>query len=335
MYSNRMFPASALAAALAVAAACTSTVSAQTRNDTAGSNAPPAMQPRSNMNAPGQTPRVSRDEAKAGPEHVAKAVKVVQRMEQDPGMRKLLSQARGVFIVPDYGRAALGIGGRGGAGVLMVRQGGTWSDKPTFFNFGGVSVGVQAGAEGGAIAFVLNDDKAVKSFLTQDNNWSLNADAGLTVVNWSKKAQGSAGKGDVTVWADSKGLLGDLAVSLTDINFDEAETSAFYDHNVKTAGAVMNADYSNPHAAALQQALASAAAGGGNATASAAGASGSTGTANHAASGTASTGYGADNASASATAPTSATGPATSATGRASTTANTAAPAAGSGSQRP
>jgi lipid-binding SYLF domain-containing protein len=153
----------------------------------------------------------SRDAAHDAMEHVDKAVAVVHRMESEPHVKQLLDQAKGVFIIPRYGRAALGIGGRGGAGVLMVKRSGTWGN-PAFYNYGGISAGVQAGVEGGAVAFVLNDDKAVRSFTRQDNNWSLNAEAGLTIVAWSDKGQGSAGKGDVTVWSDTKGLFGDLAI---------------------------------------------------------------------------------------------------------------------------
>ena len=169
-------------------------------------------------------------DAKNAAQQVRDAATVVQRMERDAAMRQLLQQAQGVFIVPKYGRVALIAGARGGEGVMLVKQEGKWSD-PAFYNIGGVSVGLQAGAEGGPIALVLNNQKAVDSFM-QDNNWSLNAEAGLTVINWSPKAQASAGKGDVVVWADTKGLLGDLAISLTDIRFDRDETAAFFGKTV-------------------------------------------------------------------------------------------------------
>ena len=93
----------------------------------------------------------------------------MKTMESDPKMRKVLESAKGVFIVPAYGRAALGVGAQGGAGVLLVRKSDDlWSD-PVFFNIGGINVGAQAGAEVGPIAFALNNEKAVQRFREKNN----------------------------------------------------------------------------------------------------------------------------------------------------------------------
>jgi lipid-binding SYLF domain-containing protein len=102
-------------------------------------------------------------EGKRSPEissakHVEDALIVVRQLESDATMRKLLQDASGVFIVPTYGRAALGIGAHGGAGVLLVKKSsGNWTN-PVFYNIGGISIGAQAGAQAGSVAFVLNND---------------------------------------------------------------------------------------------------------------------------------------------------------------------------------
>lgn len=66
---------------------------------------------------------------------VNEAARVVQQLKSDAETRTALSQAKAAFIVPDYGRAALGIGGAGGEGVLVVNNNGTWS-SPAFYNIG-------------------------------------------------------------------------------------------------------------------------------------------------------------------------------------------------------
>jgi lipid-binding SYLF domain-containing protein len=131
-----------------------------------------------------------------------------------------------VFIVPDYGRAALGVGGAAGQGVLVANNDGRWS-SPAFYNIGAINIGLQAGAEAGSIAFLVMSDDAMQNF-EEENNFSLDADAGLTIVDYSKRAQANLGKGaDVVVWSDTKGLLGELAISVADIMWDNEANQAF------------------------------------------------------------------------------------------------------------
>lgn len=170
--------------------------------------------------------------------HVNDAVAVVRKLNSDARMRSLLQKAKGIFLVPTYGRAALGLGAAGGAGVLLLkRDDGSWS-SPAFYYIGSLSAGAQAGAEGGAIAFVLNNDKAVNKFL-QKNLFSLSADSGLTIVNWNASAQGSIGDGDVTAWTGTRGLFGNVAtVGLNGIRYNQNLTNAFYQQNVSISDAV-------------------------------------------------------------------------------------------------
>lgn len=191
----------------------------------------------------------------AADKHVNDAVIVIEKMRNEPRMPELLAQAKGIFVVPTYGRAALGIGAEGGAGVLLVKHAdGSWGD-PAFYNLGGLSAGAQIGAQGGAIALILNNDKAVNKFM-QNNMFSVNAAAGLTVVNWSKMAQRSLGDGDVVAWSSTKGLYGNLvAVGVNDIRYNRNTTNAYYGHNVALAD-VLAGKVTNPHAEPLKQALA-------------------------------------------------------------------------------
>lgn len=194
----------------------------------------------------------------AAERHVIQAIDVVHRMEMDGRIRPMLARAQGVFIVPSYVRAAVGIGGEGGAGLLLLHDGeGRWTD-PVFYNTGGVSLGLQVGAQGGMLAFILNNQKAVDAFLKK-TSVSLNAKAGLTVVNWSRMAQGSAGAGDVVAWSDTKGLFGDAAtVELNGVRYSQNLNNAYYRRTL-SASDVIAGKTSNPQANVLVQTLTSAA----------------------------------------------------------------------------
>lgn len=175
--------------------------------------------------------------AKAGDEYADakstadEAARVVQQMKADPNIRDALTRAKAVFIVPDYGRAALGVGGAGGEGVLVANNNGTWS-APAFYNVGTLTLGLAAGVEAGSVAFLIMSDKAIQGF-KKENNFALSADAGLTIANWSKRGQASAGENaDVIAWSGTKGLYGDLAVSVSDIMWDNDANKAYYQKNV-------------------------------------------------------------------------------------------------------
>jgi lipid-binding SYLF domain-containing protein len=170
--------------------------------------------------------QTSSGETRNAAETVQEATQVVQKLKSDGGTKDLLQQAKAVFIVPDYGRAALGVGGAAGQGVLVANNDGRWS-SPAFYNIGAINIGLQAGAEAGSIAFLVMSDDAMQNF-EEENNFSLDADAGLTIVDYSKRAQANLGKGaDVVVWSDTKGLLGELAISVADIMWDNEANQAF------------------------------------------------------------------------------------------------------------
>lgn len=186
--------------------------------------------------------------------HVNDSVKIAKKMRSDPRIAGLLTDAKGIFLMPKYVRAAVGVGGGGGPGVLLVRnEAGEWSD-PTFFHVGSVSVGAQVGVQAGSMALILNNEKAVSHFSKQ-SNFTLSADSGLTVINWA--AMGTAGPGDVTTWSGSKGLFGNVAaVSLSDVRFSVEETSAYYSRQGVSPDDVIKGIVKNPQAEPLKQTLA-------------------------------------------------------------------------------
>lgn len=184
---------------------------------------------------------------------LADAVRVARTMASIPAIAGPLGRAQGVYIVPAYGRAALGVGAAGGSGVLMVRRAdGHWGN-PAFFTMGAIGLGLQAGAEGGPVALLLMNRKAVDSFRRHDN-FALGADAGLTVVNYSRIAAVSTA-GDVLAWSGGKGLFGNAAtLSVNDIRYNQDLMQAHYGKPVSARQALDGA-VPDPRAAALRNAL--------------------------------------------------------------------------------
>ncbi len=158
---------------------------------------------------------------------VSDAAMTIERMKSDSRLATLMGMSKGVFVAPNFGRAALGAGVQAGEGVLLTRSDTKWGD-PVFYNVGGISLGAQLGAEGGDIALILISDEAIESF-KGDDTFTINADAKLTLADYSKLAETNLGKNeDVVFWSGTKGLFAGIALGVTDIAWDEDETAAYY-----------------------------------------------------------------------------------------------------------
>ena len=200
----------------------------------------------------------ARDDAAQAQARVDKAASVVDRMKTEPKVDALLRDAKGVLVVPDYGKAAWIVGGQGGVGVLSARRAGErWSD-PAFYTLGGLSIGLQAGGEVGPVAFILMTERAVKQFEDRTNRFSLGADAGLTVVAFSDQADIASTGGapaDVVAWSGTKGLFGGVSVGATDVVTNTTLDEAYYHHAGITPGQILTGEVSAPGAHVLSNAL--------------------------------------------------------------------------------
>ena len=193
--------------------------------------------------------------AHSAQDRVSDALGLVRQMKENPDLAAVLRRARGVFIIPHYGKGGFIVGGQGGGGVVLVNNDGEWT-SPAFYSLSGGSIGAQAGGEGGAIAMILMTRRAVDRFENASSSWSLNGNAGLTVVNWSGKTQANTSRGDVILWTNASGLYGGLTASLTHISPDTKMDRAYYRRAV-TSREILAGDVSSPRANALRDALAS------------------------------------------------------------------------------
>ncbi len=170
------------------------------------------------------------EQAKEAAALLSEASQMVQKMKSDPKLSRLVRRAEGVFLVPRYGRGAVGIGARGGEGVVLIKRDDGWS-SPGFYDLGGISVGIQLGGEGGEIAMLLMSKKAVDAF-KHDNSFALNADAGFATADYSAM-RGSSTKGtDVVLWSSTRGAFAGATIGVTDISWDDDENAAFYGKKV-------------------------------------------------------------------------------------------------------
>ncbi|WP_242096255.1 MULTISPECIES: lipid-binding SYLF domain-containing protein [unclassified Sphingomonas] len=193
------------------------------------------------------------DEAHGPQKLVDKAASVVVEMERDRKIAPLIGRAVGLYVIPEYGRAGFIIGGKGGAGVVVTRnRTGGWS-SPAFFNTGGLSIGAQIGAAGGAIVYLLMDRKAVDAFRSP-RKFALDAGAGVSVINYSDAAQGSTFKGDAVLWTNIKGAYAGATVGATGVDYDQGRVKEYYGRPVNV-NALLDGRVTAPGARALTRVL--------------------------------------------------------------------------------
>jgi len=184
---------------------------------------------------------------------VGDATTTVQQIKSDPHFDDLLKQAKGVVIMPNLVKGAFVVGGEGAQAVLLKHHSdGSWSN-PAFLTIGSISLGAQAGGEAGPAAMILMTDKALNDF-AQTNDFSLNANAGLTIVNDAKQDQAQVGHGDIVLWSNQGGAFAGADISAADVKQNSDEDRAYYGKRID-AMQILGGQADQAHAEKLKSAL--------------------------------------------------------------------------------
>ena len=101
-------------------------------------------------------------------QQTAKAATIFREIMSAPDKaipRGILDDADCIAVFPQVIKAAFGIGGRGGRGVVVCRGTDGWS-APAFLNMGGASFGLQIGAEATDYVMVFMTPESARSLLS-------------------------------------------------------------------------------------------------------------------------------------------------------------------------
>lgn len=138
-----------------------------------------------------------------------------------------LNRARAVMIAPQIVRAGFVIGGSGGRGVLVARDGNTWSG-PAFYNLATASVGFQAGVDVSEAIIVVMTEKGLNSLLS--NSFKMGGDASIAAGPVGASA-GSTVTADLITFTRAKGVYGGLNLDGTVVTTNVPWNDAFYGGN--------------------------------------------------------------------------------------------------------
>jgi lipid-binding SYLF domain-containing protein len=168
------------------------------------------------------------------------ATQVLEEVQGMPDQRVpdyLLERAYGIAVIPNVTKVAFIFGGRGGKGVLVVRDklNSPWSN-PVFVTLAGGSWGFQAGAQSSDIILVFTTKAGVEGIA--GGKLTLGADASVAAGPVGR--QGSAAtdinfNAEIYSYARTRGLFGGIAVDGSIISIDRNANASLYGKSGVTA----------------------------------------------------------------------------------------------------
>jgi lipid-binding SYLF domain-containing protein len=140
----------------------------------------------------------------------------------------MLKKAHGIAIVPGVVKAAYGIGGEYGRGVLLVRNKGDWSN-PSFITLAGGSLGWQIGIQKSDLVLVFKTRQSINNIA--EGKITLGADASVAAGPVGRGAQANTDlelKAEIYAYSKSKGLFAGISLKGAAIQIDADANKKFY-----------------------------------------------------------------------------------------------------------
>jgi len=198
------------------------------------------------------------------------ATQVLEELYQMPDQNIpawLLERAYGVAVVPEVIKVGLGIGGRRGKGVLVVRKDdGTWSN-PIFINLTGGSVGFQVGVQSTDVVLVFTSRQSIEGIV--GGKVTLGADASVAAGPVGRQSSAATDVGfqaQVYSYSRAKGLFLGVALDGSALTIDHRSNEQYYGRSGVLASEIMRFDTATAPAtaqnfiAALQKSMTGASA---------------------------------------------------------------------------
>lgn len=170
---------------------------------------------------------------------------------QYPGLMDLTSRAKAVIIVPSLIRGGFFIGGRGGNAIMLVRDENNQWSYPAFYTLGGISFGLQFGANTSELVVAVMTDRGVESIMNRQV--TIGGDAGLAVGELGSGINASTGlgyKSDMYAFARSEGLYVGISLEGSAISPRHTWNRAFYGPETTPQGILLERSVSTGSSAA-------------------------------------------------------------------------------------
>jgi len=182
--------------------------------------------------------------------HEAATVISELRSTPDKGVpEELWNKAECVAVIPSLKKAALGIGGEYGRGVMSCRSGDAWS-APLFLQLAKGSWGLQLGAEEVDLVLLAMNRRGIEKLL--DNNVTLGAGASVAAGPVGRTANAStdiAMSAEMLAYSRARGVFAGIDISGGVLRPDKDANADAYGSNVAPRDVVFTKNVKAPDAA--------------------------------------------------------------------------------------
>jgi lipid-binding SYLF domain-containing protein len=142
---------------------------------------------------------------------------------------EMIAKYEGIVIIPTLINAGIGVGGKRGKGIAMVKLAdGKWSD-PVFVTMTGGSIGAQIGVQSIDLVLVFRH----KSTLTKVKNgdFTIGGDASATAGPVGRSASASTNyklEAEIYSYSRSKGLFAGISINGASLSIDKSSNHDYY-----------------------------------------------------------------------------------------------------------
>lgn len=179
------------------------------------------------------------DRLGAAIKEIGNATELLESVTADPDERipaSLLRESQGIIVLTNLAQGGFIIGGRGGDGLILVRQAdGTWGN-PAFLKIGGGNIGLQAGFKKEDMVLLLMTQSVVDRILAGEVEFGGNV-SGVAGPVGKTAVDPNADDGEVLTYSFADGgLYGGVTLEGGTFGFEDEVNADFYDVSDITPG---------------------------------------------------------------------------------------------------
>jgi lipid-binding SYLF domain-containing protein len=141
----------------------------------------------------------------------------------------ILREAHAIVIIPDAIRVGLVVGGKYGAGILMVhRNGEAWSN-PSFVSMREGSLGCQIGAEATDLILVFKNSRSIEGI--KKGKFTIGADASVAAGPVGRSVSAATDplfKAEILSYSRNRGVFAGVSLGGASIQIEDEANASFY-----------------------------------------------------------------------------------------------------------